>query len=303
VKRILPTLSLALFFVTMPPLAYSDTIDVLIKGVDDGVKTNKQQDYKEAVMNAKLLAIERAGVEISSITRVTNFKLKYDMVESRANAVLLPGFQIMDIGYQTDGTYQVVLSGRVGIGKGPEDSKEKRKQAILREMETVKARLAVVNNSIREAELKRERRHQHGRRIYEQGKKTAPMGNPEAVMYDIQMYNSYRQEVEVLYRRETEGLAEERIQLERRLSELRVELAEYPSPEQDEPSKPSKTAYAVDNKRYILSAPIESGEHKTKLTMGTELEIIEDRGYWCYVRTPSGTIGWVKKEWISSRPQ
>jgi hypothetical protein len=126
----------------MPLLAYSDTIDVLIKGVDDGVKTNKQQDYKEAVMNAKLMAIERAGVEISSITRVTNFKLKYDMVESRANAVLLPGFQIMDIGYQTDGTYQVVLSGKVGIGKGSEDSKEKRRQAILREMETTKARLA-----------------------------------------------------------------------------------------------------------------------------------------------------------------
>ena len=39
----------------------AETIDVYIKGVDDGVKTNKQKDYKEAVMNAKLQAIEQAG--------------------------------------------------------------------------------------------------------------------------------------------------------------------------------------------------------------------------------------------------
>jgi hypothetical protein len=286
----------------MPLLAYSDTIDVLIKGVDDGVKTNKQQDYKEAVMNAKLMAIERAGVEISSITRVTNFKLKYDMVESRANAVLLPGFQIMDIGYQTDGTYQVVLSGKVGIGKGSEDSKEKRRQAILREMETTKARLAAVKNSIREAELERQQELEKVRKLSIELERQA--GNiPELIERSIHYTIRFQQEVEADYRSKTERLAEERIQLERRLSELRLELAEYQSPEQDQPSKSSTTAYAVDNKRYILSAPIENGEHKTKLTMGTELEIIEDRGYWCYVRTPNGTIGWVKKDWIYSEPQ
>jgi len=98
-------------------LAYADTIDVLIKGVDDGVKTNKQQDHKEAVMNAKLQAIERAGVEIASITKVVNFQMKYKAVESKAKAVLLPGFQVIDMGYQTDGSYQVVLSGKVRIGK------------------------------------------------------------------------------------------------------------------------------------------------------------------------------------------
>jgi len=37
-----------------PIIVLSGAIDVLIKGVDDGVKTSKQQDYKEAVMNAKL---------------------------------------------------------------------------------------------------------------------------------------------------------------------------------------------------------------------------------------------------------
>jgi len=90
--------------------------------MDDGVKTTKQQDYKEALMNAKLQAIERAGVEITSITRVINFQTKFDMVESKAKAVLLPGFKAMDMGYQVDGTYQVVLVGKVGVG----DSKKKK---------------------------------------------------------------------------------------------------------------------------------------------------------------------------------
>lgn len=91
----------------------AESIDVLIKGIDDGKKTSRDRDYTEAVMNAKLQAIERAGVSIKSMTRVENFQLKYDLVESKAAAVLLPGFQVIDMGYQQDGTYQVVLSGKV----------------------------------------------------------------------------------------------------------------------------------------------------------------------------------------------
>lgn len=97
--------------------SFAETIDVLIKGIDDGVKTRRDQDYKEAVMNAKLQAIERAGVAIQSITKVENFAMKFDMVESQAGAVLLPGFQIIDMGYQQDGTYQVVLSGKAQVGR------------------------------------------------------------------------------------------------------------------------------------------------------------------------------------------
>ncbi|MBL7086880.1 MAG: hypothetical protein ISS28_07300 [Candidatus Cloacimonetes bacterium] len=97
-------------------LCIAQTIDITIKGIDDGIITNKQQDYKEAVMNAKLEAIERAGVEIESITKVVNFIVKYDMVESKAKAILLPGFHIMDLGYQKDNTYLVVLSGKVQSG-------------------------------------------------------------------------------------------------------------------------------------------------------------------------------------------
>ncbi len=87
--------------------------DVLIEGYDDGVQTSRGQDRTEAIMDAKLQAIERAGVEISSITRTENFVLKQDLIESRAKAVLMPGFQIIDKGYQLDGSYLVILSGQV----------------------------------------------------------------------------------------------------------------------------------------------------------------------------------------------
>ncbi len=93
-KKILSYVFVLLFVV--PSLCKAESIDVLIKGMDDGVKTNKQQDYKEAVTDAKLQAIERAGV---------------------TEAILLPGFQVLDMGYQTDGSYQIVLSGKIQTGK------------------------------------------------------------------------------------------------------------------------------------------------------------------------------------------
>ncbi len=116
-KKIGISASIILLVSLAPITVLSETIDVLIKGVDDGVKTSKQQDYKEAEMNAKLQAIERAGVRIESMTRIVNFQMKYKAVESKAKAVLLPGFQVMDMGYQVDGSYQVVLSGKVTVGK------------------------------------------------------------------------------------------------------------------------------------------------------------------------------------------
>ena len=68
-------------------------------------------------MNAKLQAIERAGASITSITQVENFQLKFDAIESKSKAILLPGFQIIDIGYVADGTYQVVLTGKIQTGE------------------------------------------------------------------------------------------------------------------------------------------------------------------------------------------
>lgn len=96
-------------------MANSETINVHIKGVDDGIRTSIQQDYKEAILFAKREAIERAGVKIKSKSMMKNFVLYEDYLESEAEAVLLPGYNIMDMGYSTDGTYQVVLIGKVKV--------------------------------------------------------------------------------------------------------------------------------------------------------------------------------------------
>ncbi|MBE9512021.1 MAG: hypothetical protein IMY71_14225 [Bacteroidetes bacterium] len=97
----------------IPLLSDAKTIDVQIKGIDDGVKTSKQQDYKEAVLFAKREAIERAGIKIKSITTVKDLMVESDYIETQAEAVLLAGYTIVDMGYSADGTYQVVLVGKV----------------------------------------------------------------------------------------------------------------------------------------------------------------------------------------------
>ena len=109
-----------------PCISFAETIDVHIKGVDDGVKTRKQRDYKEAVLFAKREAIERAGVKIKSMTTVKDLVVNSDYIESKAEAVLLPGYNILDIGYSADGTYQVVLIGKVKTVSEGINSKELR---------------------------------------------------------------------------------------------------------------------------------------------------------------------------------
>ena len=109
--------SLLLYYCSATVLG--ETLDVTIKGFDDGKKTSRQQDYKEAVLDAKRQAIEQAGVTVESKSTVKNSVLQEDYIETQAKAVLLPGFQIMDIGYMQDGTYQVVLSGKVQVQPKP----------------------------------------------------------------------------------------------------------------------------------------------------------------------------------------
>lgn len=123
-KRITYIVFFALLLV--PCISYAETIDVQIKGVDDGAKTTKQRDYKEAVLFAKREAIERAGVKIKSMTTVRDLVVNSDYIESKAEAVLMPGYNIIDIGYTTDGTYQVVLVGKVKTVSEGIDSKELR---------------------------------------------------------------------------------------------------------------------------------------------------------------------------------
>lgn len=95
----------------------ADTLTVTIKGLDDGRKTIRQKDFQEALLDAQRQAVEQAGVRIESKTTVLNSQVQRDFIESQAKAVLLPGFQVIDIGYTADGTYQVVLSGRVQVVK------------------------------------------------------------------------------------------------------------------------------------------------------------------------------------------
>ena len=89
-KRILITLTCLLLL--MPALSLAEGTYVLIKGVDDGIKTSRQQDYLEALIDAKIKVIKRAGMEVGNITKVVDFELKYDMVEGKSKEVLLPGF-------------------------------------------------------------------------------------------------------------------------------------------------------------------------------------------------------------------
>lgn len=97
------------------PQIKQDIIDVKIIGYDNGIKTSKQRDYREALVNAKRQAIERAGVEVESTSRVKNFKLEEDYIETHAKAVLMPGFEIIDIGYTEGGTYHVMLIGKIKV--------------------------------------------------------------------------------------------------------------------------------------------------------------------------------------------
>jgi hypothetical protein len=233
-RRLLNILSVTFLLVTVPTLTYSETIDVLIKGVDDGVKTNKQQDYKEAVMNAKLEAIERAGVEISSITKVVNFKTKYDMVESKAEATLLPGFQVMDMGYQSDGTYAVVLSGKLRVEQDAEKGANRRKLVIQEEIQTIEARLAAIKKDNDRTHSRYMSRQQEIHERYMERLKAC--GNPAyPVNYSMQCQKRAGQENEDALKEADDSLdksrarlREEEIQLKLRLSELRVELAKYP---------------------------------------------------------------------------
>jgi len=90
-----------------------EVLDISVKGISDNKKEGAQKDRKEAIMDARRQACEKAGLQIKSKTTVENFQTVFDYVESESEAVLLPGYQIIDIGYVADGTYQVVLTGKI----------------------------------------------------------------------------------------------------------------------------------------------------------------------------------------------
>jgi len=115
----------------VPCISSAETIDVDIEGIDDGIKTTKQQDYKEAVLFAKRGAIERAGGKIKDLTTARDLVMNSDYIESKAEAVLLPGYIIEDFGYRTDGIYLVRLVGRIRTVSEGIDSRELRSARAL----------------------------------------------------------------------------------------------------------------------------------------------------------------------------
>lgn len=74
---------------------------------------NIKLDSQWAMLDAKIKAIEKAGVKIESTTVVNNYEFLSDVVESKAKGVLLPGFEFVEFGYDENGVYKVLLIGSV----------------------------------------------------------------------------------------------------------------------------------------------------------------------------------------------
>jgi hypothetical protein len=106
---------LLLVFLMSVSLFAQNTIEITVKGISDQQNNGAQQDRLEAILDARRQACEKAGLRIESKTTVENFQTVYDLVETQSASVLLPGFQLVEIGYVQDGTYQVVLSGKIKI--------------------------------------------------------------------------------------------------------------------------------------------------------------------------------------------
>lgn len=90
-----------------------DVIDFQIKGIDDGIKSSRDQDYQEALIDAKMKALEMAGVEVKSETTVEDYQILRSYIESKSEALILPGMNITDIGYLQNGSYQVFIVGKI----------------------------------------------------------------------------------------------------------------------------------------------------------------------------------------------
>ncbi len=100
-------------FVMCVSISAQSIIDIAVKGISDSKKDGAQQDRLEAITDAKRQACEKAGLQLESKTTVENFQAVHDYIETQAKGILMPGFQIIDVGYLEDGAYQVVLSGKI----------------------------------------------------------------------------------------------------------------------------------------------------------------------------------------------
>jgi WD40 repeat protein len=116
--------------ISLGTLSAQTIIDFTVKGISDSKKDGAQKDRQEAIMDAKRQALEKAGLKIESRTSVENFQTIYDLIESQAAAVILPGSQIIDIGYLEDGTFAVMITGKLKVVEKSDLSKELIAQSV-----------------------------------------------------------------------------------------------------------------------------------------------------------------------------
>lgn len=90
-----------------------ELIEFKVIGYSRGKKNNLRDDYNESLVDAKIKAIERAGIKVDSITKVEDFKVKSDMVEAQSKGTIEPGYEILEIGYDESGVYKIVMIGKV----------------------------------------------------------------------------------------------------------------------------------------------------------------------------------------------
>jgi len=102
------TFLLFVVLILTPSFAFTETIDVQIKGVDDGVRTTKQRDYKEAVLFAKREAVERAGIKVKALTTAKYFVIHSDYIELIAST---PDLNSKEVG--RDGSFIKYANGVV----------------------------------------------------------------------------------------------------------------------------------------------------------------------------------------------
>lgn len=117
------------------------TLEFAVEGVSDSVTNDLSKDSTEAVIAAKLNAIEQAGVSIQAALDLGNFNLKHEWVERMAEATLLPGSQLVDFGYGGDSLYYVSLFGEVYTGDIISENLEGDKKYRL-------AKLSLDNNKV-----------------------------------------------------------------------------------------------------------------------------------------------------------
>ena len=116
IKRVLTNLfiSVCFIFIFDADSGWTEVLKVKIAGYSDGIYNGIQQDKKEAILDAKRQAIEKAGVKIDSKTVVKNYIAIEDMIEAQSKAIILPGFEIIEIGYdKNQEVFKVVLVGSI----------------------------------------------------------------------------------------------------------------------------------------------------------------------------------------------